>query len=80
MRTNDTVVAGCDPHKRTMTVAIVDGNGATIDVRSFPNTPAGLDRRRRLVRGAGRSGRASRGRGIGGVGSASDDGVDTGRA
>ena len=42
MRTNDTVVAGCDPHKRTMTVAIVDGNGATIDVRSFPNTPAGL--------------------------------------
>lgn len=42
MRTKDTVVAGCDPHKRTMTVAIVDVTGATIDARSFPNTPAGL--------------------------------------
>lgn len=42
MRTKDVVVAGCDPHKRTMTVAIVDVTGTTIDVRSFPNTPAGL--------------------------------------
>jgi hypothetical protein len=38
-----TVVAGCDPHKRTMPIAVVDVSGATVEARSFPNTPAGLD-------------------------------------
>lgn len=37
------VVVGCDPHKRTLTVAVVDGVGASIDARSFANTPSGLE-------------------------------------
>lgn len=37
------MVVGSDPHKRTLTVAVVDGVGAPIDARSFANTPSGLE-------------------------------------
>jgi transposase len=39
----DEVMVGCDPHKRTLTAAVVDGVGVPVDARSFSNTPAGLE-------------------------------------
>jgi transposase len=35
-------VAGCDPHKHTLTVAIVDEHGVKIGVSTFENDPTGL--------------------------------------
>jgi transposase len=36
------VVVGCDSHKRTLTLAAVDGSGAELDVSSFGNDPEGF--------------------------------------
>lgn len=37
------VVAGCDPHRETFTVAVVDAGGVEITTGSWPSNPAGFD-------------------------------------
>jgi hypothetical protein len=36
-------VAGCDPHRETFTVAVIDAVSVEVEVRSFPSTSAGFD-------------------------------------
>jgi transposase len=36
-------VIGCDPHKSTLTIGAVDGNGSDLSVESFPNDPDGFE-------------------------------------
>lgn len=44
-------VAGCDPHRESFTIAVVDAAGVEVTTGSWPSTPSGFDDAAAMLRG-----------------------------